>query len=82
MSTKDYNATLPSNICNLITERGLKQGAVATMAGLSARQLSDMLNGRRIIKPCDIRAIAEALGVTPNELYGITPNGNETGKGA
>lgn len=49
MSTKDYNATLPNNIYNLISERGLKQGAVAAMAGLSARQLSDMLNGRRII---------------------------------
>lgn len=71
MNTKDYNATLPCNINRIITERGLKQGAVASMAGLSARQLSDMLNGRRIIKPCDVVAIAEVLDITPNELYGI-----------
>lgn len=71
MSSKDYNATLPSNINRIITERGLKQCAVAAMAGLSARQLNDMLNGRRIIKPCDVVAIAEVLDITPNELYGV-----------
>nr|DAH53147.1 MAG TPA: structural protein [Caudoviricetes sp.] len=30
-----------------------------------------MLNGRRLIKLCDVVAIAEALGVTPNDLFGI-----------
>ncbi len=30
----------------------------------------------------EVMDIANALGVTPNELYGITPNGNEAGKGA
>lgn len=30
-----------------------------------------MMNGRRLIKLCDVVLIAEALGVTPNDLYGI-----------
>ena len=80
MSTVDYSATLPDNIDRLISMRGLKQGAVAVKAGFSNQQLSDMLNGRRIIKPCDVVSIAKALGVTPNELYGITSA--EAGEGA
>lgn len=65
----NYNANLPKNIVKIINKRGLKQGAVAERAGYSKQQFSNMLNGRRIIKPCDALSIANALGVTMNDLY-------------
>lgn len=69
MSVSDYNLVLPDNIVRIINKKGLKQLAVAKAAGYSQQQFSDMLNGRKIIKPCDALAIAEALNVTMNDLY-------------
>lgn len=69
MKAEEYNIVLPDNIVRIINERGMKQGVVAERAGYSKQQLSDMLNGRRIIKPCDALAIANTLGVTMNELF-------------
>lgn len=71
MKAEEYNIVLPDNIARIINERGMKQGAVAERAGYSKQQLSDMLNGRRIIKPCDALAIANTLGVTMNELFKV-----------
>lgn len=76
MKVKDYNIELPCNIIRIINERGLKQRAIAERAGFSKQQFSDMMNGRKIIKPCDALAIADALGVTMNDLFG-TEKGNE-----
>ena len=72
MSVKDYNAVLPANILRIIDDRGLKQGFIAERAGYSKQQFSSMVNGRRIIKPCDALAIANALGVSMNDLYAST----------
>ena len=69
MSISDYNMTIPKNIEALIKERGLKQNAVATWAGFSKQQFTDMLNGRKIIKACDAMAIANALGVPVGDLF-------------
>jgi len=83
MRTKDYNAVLPENITKIINTKGLKQCAVAEQAGYSKQQLCAMLNGRRIIKPCDAITIANVLGVTMNELYADnSENEAESGKGA
>ncbi len=69
MLSANYNATLPQNIICIINARGLKQCAVAKKAGFSKQQFNDMLNGRRIIKPCDAVVIADTLGVEMNDLY-------------
>lgn len=71
MSVKDYNLVLPTNIVRIINTKGLKQCAVAKRAGFSSQQFSDMLNGRKIIKPCDAMAIANALDVEMNDLYAV-----------
>lgn len=71
MKAKDCNIVLPENITRIISERGLKQGSVAKKAGYSIQQFSDMMNGRKIIKPCDALAIANTLEVTMNELYAV-----------
>lgn len=74
MNASKYNAILPINITRAIKARGLKNNAVAKKAGFSAQQFSDMLNGRKIIKPCDILAISEALGVDANMLFSPFPD--------
>lgn len=69
MSIANMNATVPIAVIRIIGERGLKQGAVAERAGMSNQMLSDMLNGRRLIKARDVLALAKALDVTPNDLF-------------
>lgn len=69
MNASKYNVMLPANISKEIRERGMKNNAVAEKAGYTAQQFSDMLNGRKIIKPCDILAISDALGICVNALF-------------
>ena len=47
---------------------------MAQRAGLSEQQLSDMLNGRKLIRACDLLPIADALGVTVDELLSAGQN--------
>lgn len=79
LRVKDYNIVFPYNIMRLIKELGLKNAAVAERVGYSKQQFSDMLNGRKIIKPCDALAIANVLGVTMNDLYEIPKSKKEVG---
>lgn len=69
MNAKKYNALVPENIKRIVSAKGLKYTAVAARAGVSGQQLCDMINGRKIIKPCDTLAIADALGVPVADLY-------------
>lgn len=69
MNISYLNASVPKAIMKIIEERGMKQCAVATKAGMTPQMLSDMLYGRRIIKPIDIVQLAKALEVMPNELF-------------
>lgn len=69
MKAKQYNDVVPSNICRIIKERCFKQVSIAERAGYSKQQFSDMLNGRKIIKPCDVLAIADALGANVSDLF-------------
>ncbi len=71
MAIENYNHPISETIEKILKSKGYKQSAIAQMAGFEVRVFNDMLNGRRIIKACDIPSIATALGVTPNELYGI-----------
>ena len=64
-----YNGPVPENVRHLISSKGLLQGAVAKACGMSKQQFSDMLNGRRLVKPCDVLALCKALLVTPDELF-------------
>ena len=72
MNIPSYNHPVAINIIHAIEEKGMKQYVVADRAGFPAQCFNDMLNGRRVIKACDIPRIAAALNLTPNDLYGIT----------
>ncbi|MDE5738488.1 MAG: helix-turn-helix domain-containing protein [Oscillospiraceae bacterium] len=59
------------NTRKFLQNKGLKQKAFAEMAGYTEQQFSRMMTGRDIIAWDDILKIANALEVTPNDLYGI-----------
>lgn len=67
-----YLNTVAKNTKDIINKCGYKQKAVAEKAGYTAQQFSGMLNGRKLITWKDVICISDALGVTPNDLYGIT----------
>ena len=54
-----------------IRKLGIKQKVIAERAGYSIQQFSNMLNGRKLISATDVWRISQALGVTPNDLFGI-----------
>ncbi len=59
------------NIRRIIKERGLKQKIVAEKAGYTEQQFSNLLCGRKTIETEDVAKVCKALGVLPNDLYGI-----------
>lgn len=71
MRIAEFNAPAAENIVKIINDKGLKQNAVAKKAGYSKQQFSAMLNGRKIIRPLDTKAIAIALEVDANELFRV-----------
>lgn len=54
MTIMEANEPFSSGLKLMIAKRGLKNLYVAEKAGFTAQELSDMLNGRRLIKACDI----------------------------
>ena len=66
-------SVIAENTRRIINERGLKQCAVARKAGYKGKTFYNLLSGRKVITDKDIQAIAKALEVTPNELFGSTP---------
>lgn len=69
MSIAEDNTPIPHNLSRIIKDRGLKKNAVAQWAGFTSQQFTDMLNGRKLIKPCDAAALANALGVNVGDLF-------------
>lgn len=69
MAVIEANEPLATGINRIIASKGLKKIHVAKEAGLSPQELSNMLNGRRLIKACDIPNIAKALRVDTDDIY-------------
>lgn len=69
MTIAEANEPLACGLRLLIAKKGLKNLYVAEKAGYTAQELSDMLNGRRLIKACDIPKIANALNVKADDIY-------------
>lgn len=53
--------TLATNIELIIEDKGLKKKSVAVKAGYTKQQFSNLINGRKTIKPEDIIKIAMAF---------------------
>ena len=70
MTIAECNKPVAENVKKIIDEKGLKQKVVAKKANFAQSAFNAMLQGRRIIKPCDVNAIAQALEIPVNTLYG------------
>lgn len=69
MNIAEGNKPVAGNIKKIIYNNAYHQPAIAERAGISARNLWDMLNGTRIIRPADLQNIAMALDVSVEELF-------------
>ena len=57
------------NVREIIARNAWKQGVIGQRAGYQPKVFSAMLNGNLKIHIEDIPRIADALGVTPNDLF-------------
>ena len=63
-------SVVSENIKRIMSEKGLKQKAVAEWCGYPEKVFSAMLCDRKkIYADNNITTIANALGVTPNDLF-------------
>ncbi len=69
ISIKEANAPVADNLKRCIEDSGLKKKTVAASAGLSQHELTDIFGSRRIIKACELPALAEAAGVPVQVLF-------------
>lgn len=69
MTISEANSPLSNGIKVIIARKGLKNIYVAERAGFTPQELSDMLNGRRLIKACDVPKLAFAMEVKEGEIY-------------
>lgn len=69
LTISEANAPLSKGIQIIIAEKGFKNLYIAQKAGFTPQELSDMLNGRRLIKACDVPKLADALGVEAGDIY-------------
>jgi transcriptional regulator with XRE-family HTH domain len=67
---------LRQRIKDCINEKGIKQCVIARKAGISPKQFSAMMTGKRKIYADEYYFICEALNVTVNEFIKpkLTPN--------
>ena len=60
------------NVKAMIKQKGMVQRVVAERSGFTENGFSAMLNGRKTFLADYLPAIAHALDVTPNDLFGIS----------
>jgi transcriptional regulator with XRE-family HTH domain len=60
---------ITENIKVIIKRSGLKQRVVAERSGFNEKEFSNILNGRKQLRAEHVPQIANALGVTPNEIF-------------
>lgn len=54
MQIENLNNPVSKNVLRIIKEKGMKQCVVAERAGYSRSALNNMLNGRKVMKICDV----------------------------
>lgn len=69
MKVKEANEPVSSRISTLLEEKGLKQNVIAKRSGFTPQSFNNILQGRKLIKACNIKSIAKAIGVDVNELF-------------
>lgn len=65
----EERAKIIANLEKIIREKGYLKSAVAEKAGLTLKDLSDILHDRKIFRAEYVNPICKALGISPNELF-------------
>lgn len=63
------DGSVAKGIETLLQERGLKQRVIAKKSGFTQQQFSDMLRGRKIIRADYLVQIAQAMGVSVQDIF-------------
>ena len=61
--------SIAEKVKGIISERGLKQYAVAEKCGYTSNIFNNLLNGRKRINEDDIFNLCRGLEIRPNELF-------------
>lgn len=65
----ESNYPVAENLKRITAERTLSRSAIARGSGLTPKKLSDIINGYRLARPCQILKLAETLEVSVEELF-------------
>ena len=68
------NMPVSNRLKTFLKEKGIKQSVIARNSGFTLQKFNDMLNGRRIMRISDLKAILTALlpyGIDANFLFEI-----------
>ena len=68
---KSHNGTVPEHLKKALKMAGMKQAELAEAVGMQRQTITDIMSGRRIIYASEIITFANALGITPNHLFGV-----------
>jgi transcriptional regulator with XRE-family HTH domain len=70
----DASHLFRANLLRLMAEKGLRAAEVSKRAGLNARAIKDIEEGR-VVSPklSTVFALAKALGADPGEMIGLGP---------
>jgi len=71
----EANEPFASGLKAIIARKGFKNLYIAKKAGYTPQELSDMFNGRRLIRACDIPKFAHVLEVKTDDIYAAGKEG-------
>lgn len=63
------NYPFSNGLKKILLKKGIKNVFLAEKAGLSKQELSDILNGRRLVKACEIFVISKILGEKVDDIF-------------
>lgn len=58
-----------NNLISLMKNRGVKGKDLAVSTGISASQISGVVNGKAVFTDAQLEAVCEYLGVTVDQIY-------------
>lgn len=78
MSIKQSNSPVAENAIKVMKEKNIKPRRLAEMMKMPVRTLNNFLKGKRLIRTKDVVKLVQNLNITPNELYGLTKNSDNS----
>lgn len=71
MTIEEANEPFVSGVKAIIERENIKHISIAKKSGYTRQAFSDILNGRKLIKACDMPLIAKTLNVSIEDIFDI-----------